>query len=143
MGTLLSVLEAGRATDPAIVVPDGPQLSYRDLREQVARTADRFAALGVERGDRVAMVLPNGAEAVAQLVAPYALGPEDVSLCVVPLFHVHGLMASALATLASGGTLVTPARFNPLSFWSLVKAQRATWYSAVPTIHQLALARTG
>src|SRR4051812_2755433 len=64
MGTLLSVLEAGEATDPAIVVPDGPRLSYRDLREQVERTADALAAWGLGRGDRVAMVLPNGAEAV-------------------------------------------------------------------------------
>src|SRR5438034_9416522 len=64
MATLLSVLEAGRATDPAIIVPDGPRLSYRDLREQVTRTGDALAAWGLERGDRVAMVLPNGAEAV-------------------------------------------------------------------------------
>ena len=29
----------------------------------------------------------------------YALGPADVSMCVMPLFHVHGLVASTLATL--------------------------------------------
>jgi len=61
----------------------------------------------------------------------------------MPLFHVHGLVASTLSTLLSGGTVVVPARFNPLAFWRTVRDHRATWYSAVPTIHQLILARAG
>jgi acyl-CoA synthetase (AMP-forming)/AMP-acid ligase II len=71
----------------------------------------------------------------------YALGPDDVSLCVMPLFHVHGLVASTLATLATGGTVVVPGKFNPLSFWRVVRNHGVTWYSAVPTLHQLLLAR--
>jgi acyl-CoA synthetase (AMP-forming)/AMP-acid ligase II len=59
----------------------------------------------------------------------------------MPLFHVHGLVASTLATLASGGTVVVPNKFSPLSFWRVAKEYGATWYSAVPTIHQLLLAR--
>jgi acyl-CoA synthetase (AMP-forming)/AMP-acid ligase II len=55
----------------------------------------------------------------------------------MPLFHVHGLVASTLATLFSGGTVVIPPKFNPLSFWSTVREHRVTWYSAVPTIHQV------
>src|SRR5262249_42765797 len=46
-------------------------------------------------------------------------------------------------TLLSGGAVVVPARFNPLSFWRTVREHRVTWYSAVPTIHQLLLARVG
>jgi acyl-CoA synthetase (AMP-forming)/AMP-acid ligase II len=71
----------------------------------------------------------------------YDLSPDDVSMCVMPLFHVHGLVASTLATLATGGTIVVPAKFNPLSFWRVAKDWGATWYSAVPTLHQLLLAR--
>lgn len=71
----------------------------------------------------------------------YALTSQDVSLCVMPLFHVHGLVASTLATLATGGTIVVPAKFNPLSFWRVARDCGATWYSAVPTLHQLLLAR--
>ena len=71
----------------------------------------------------------------------YALGPDAVSMCVMPLFHVHGLVASTLATLASGGTVVVPARFNPLSFWRVARDHSVTWYSEVPTLHQLLLAR--
>lgn len=71
----------------------------------------------------------------------YALASDDVSLCVMPLFHVHGLVASTLAPLATGGSIIVPARFNPLSFWQTAETYGATWFSAVPTIHQLLLAR--
>jgi acyl-CoA synthetase (AMP-forming)/AMP-acid ligase II len=54
---------------------------------------------------------------------------------------VHGLVASTLATLASGGTVVVPGKFSPLSFWRVAKDYGVTWYSAVPTLHQLLLAR--
>jgi len=77
------------------------------------------------------------------IVNTYQLSPDDVSLCLMPLFHVHGLVASTLSTLLSGGTVVAPARFNPLAFWRTVRDHHATWYSAVPTIHQLILARAG
>ena len=61
----------------------------------------------------------------------------------MPLFHVHGLIASTLSTLLSGGTVVVPGKFSPLSFWRTVRDTGATWYSAVPTIHNLLLARAG
>ncbi len=69
----------------------------------------------------------------------YDLSPADVSLCVMPLFHVHGLVASVLATFATGGTVVVPPRFSASSFWDDVRTYGATWYSAVPTIHAIAL----
>jgi acyl-CoA synthetase (AMP-forming)/AMP-acid ligase II len=77
----------------------------------------------------------------ANVVATYALTADDVSLCVMPLFHVHGLVASTLATLCSGGTVIIPLRFSASAFWPAVKAHRATWYTAVPTIHQVLLTR--
>jgi acyl-CoA synthetase (AMP-forming)/AMP-acid ligase II len=76
-------------------------------------------------------------------VKHYQLTPDDVSLCVMPLFHVHGLVASTLSTFLSGGTVVVPTKFNPLSFWRTVRDYRISWYSCVPTIHQLVLARIG
>ncbi|HKW99242.1 MAG TPA: acyl--CoA ligase [Bryobacteraceae bacterium] len=82
------------------------------------------------------------ARSARNIVGTYQLSANDVALCLMPLFHVHGLVASTLSTLLSGGTVVVPGRFNPLSFWRTVREQRATWYSAVPTIHNLILART-
>ena len=95
------------------------------------------------RPKRVPLRHRNLAASAGTIAGTYALGEADVALCVMPLFHVHGLVASVLATLASGGTVVVPARFNPLAFWRTAREQRVTWYSAVPTIHQLLLARSG
>src|SRR6202451_2187464 len=83
----------------------------------------------------------NLAVSSANIANTYALSAEDVSLCIMPLFHVHGLVASLLATLLSGGTVVVPTKFNALSFWRTVREHRVTWYSGVPTMHQVLLAR--
>jgi acyl-CoA synthetase (AMP-forming)/AMP-acid ligase II len=93
------------------------------------------------RPKRVPLSHRNLAISARNVARSYALGSDDVSLCVMPLFHVHGLVASTLATLATGGTVVVPTKFNPLSFWRVARDYGATWYSAVPTIHQLLLAR--
>jgi oxalate---CoA ligase len=95
------------------------------------------------RPKRVPLKHCNLAASVQNIAATYRLCPDDVTLNVMPLFHVHGLVGSVLSTLFTGGTVVVPSRFNPLSLWRTVKEYRATWYSAVPTMHQLLLARVG
>jgi acyl-CoA synthetase (AMP-forming)/AMP-acid ligase II len=75
------------------------------------------------------------------IVDHYQLTPHDTSLVVMPLFHVHGLIGATLSTFLAGGTVVVPGRFSASAFWPTVKAHRATWYSAVPTIHQVLLSR--
>ena len=92
---------------------------------------------------RVPVAHRNLSVSARNIAEHYALTPEDVSLCVMPLFHVHGLVASVLATLHSGGRVIVPAKFNALSFWRTVREHGVTWYSAVPTIHQVLLARAG
>jgi acyl-CoA synthetase (AMP-forming)/AMP-acid ligase II len=93
------------------------------------------------RPKRVPLSHTNLSISAHNVANSYALTPDDVSLCVMPLFHVHGLVASTLGTLTTGGTVVVPGKFNPLSFWRIAKDHDVTWYSAVPTIHQLLLAR--
>src|SRR5215831_824827 len=83
------------------------------------------------RPKRVPIGHGNMTASTHNIVAHYGLSPSDVSLCVMPLFHVHGLVASTLSTLLSGGTVVVPAKFSPLSFWRTVRDTGATWYSAV------------
>ena len=95
------------------------------------------------RPKRVPILHRNLAASTRNIMDTYSLAPGDVSLCVMPLFHVHGLVASTLATLLSGGTVAVPNKFNPLSFWRTVRDTKATWYSAVPTIHNLLLSRAG
>jgi acyl-CoA synthetase (AMP-forming)/AMP-acid ligase II len=93
------------------------------------------------RPKRVPLSHANLSISAGNVARSYALTEDDVSVCVMPLFHVHGLVASTLATLLTGGTVVVPNKFNPLSFWRIAQDVGATWYSAVPTIHQLLLAR--
>ena len=93
------------------------------------------------RPKRVPLQHFNLAVSAANIANTYALTEEDVSLCIMPLFHVHGLIGSALSTLVSGGTVVVPTKFNALTFWKTVRENRVTWYSGVPTMHQLLLAR--
>jgi acyl-CoA synthetase (AMP-forming)/AMP-acid ligase II len=93
------------------------------------------------RPKRVPLSHANLMTSASNVAGTYELSADDVSLCVMPLFHVHGLVASTLATFFSGGTVVVPPKFNPLTFWPIVREHHATWYSAVPTIHQVLLAR--
>jgi len=93
------------------------------------------------RPKRVPLRQSNLAGSACNVANTYSLTPDDVSLCIMPLFHIHGLVASTLAALFSGGTVVVPTKFNPLTFWRTVHDHRVTWYSAVPTMHQLLLAR--
>jgi acyl-CoA synthetase (AMP-forming)/AMP-acid ligase II len=93
------------------------------------------------RPKRVPLSHANLTISAQNVARHYQLTKDDVSLCVMPLFHVHGLVASTLATLSTGGTVVVPAKFSPLSFWRVARDYGVTWYSAVPTLHQLLLAR--
>ena len=75
----------------------------------------------------------------------YDLQKTDKSLLVMPLFHVHGLLAGLLAPLYSHGSVVIPtpapsgAAFSASTFWKDFISQGCTWFTAVPTIHIILL----
>jgi acyl-CoA synthetase (AMP-forming)/AMP-acid ligase II len=73
--------------------------------------------------------------------ASVSLSAEDLGLCIMPLFHIHGLIAALLAPLSAGGTVCCTTGFNALKFFSWLAEVRPTWYTAVPTMHQAILAR--
>lgn len=60
-------------------------------------------------------------------------------MLVMPLFHVHGLLAGFLAPLLSGGSVIVPLKFSAGEFWDTFITHKANWYTAVPTIHQILL----
>lgn len=78
---------------------------------------------------------------IGNIARHFQLSPADTGLVVMPLFHVHGLIGATLSTLYSGGTVVVPPRFSAGTFWPMAREHRVTWYSAVPTIHQVLLSR--
>jgi acyl-CoA synthetase (AMP-forming)/AMP-acid ligase II len=83
----------------------------------------------------------NLATSAGNIVRWYELTAADVSYCVMPLFHVHGLVFSTLATLAAGGTVVVPEKFSASAFWPTVARYTISVVSAVPTILRTLLLR--
>ncbi len=255
--TTLVDLLVGEDNHPALVAPERPPLTYRQLRENIVRLAAQLNSFGLGRGDRIAIAMGNGPEMIVtffaaamcgtaaplnpkykqeefafyyedtqakalitlpgtmelahqavtpdmmvisatpeadgtlsfnilneprtdrlnqlaepddfalilhtsgttsrpkrvpirhrnlvasahNIIATYNLSADDTALCVMPLFHIHGIVGSMLSTLASGGTVVCPPGFSALEFWKLLETFKPTWYSAVPTMHQMLLAR--
>ncbi len=65
----------------------------------------------------------------------------DRCLNIMPLFHIHGLVAAVLATLSGGGSVFCTPGFNALKFFGWLEESKPTWYTAVPTMHQAILSR--
>ena len=258
--TLNQLLQFGSDNNPAITAPGRSALSYSGLRQLVKTTVDKLNGLGVQRGDRVAIVLPNGpemacaflsvasgmtsaplnpaykfdefkfylsdlnakvllverdsdspaieaardlgipifnvvvpanaaagyfeidADAIASPSQPTTsvnsdtalilhtsgttsrpkivplsqanvcasaenihqslqLKPDDGCLNIMPLFHIHGLIAAILSSLAAGASIYCTPGFNALKFFSWHDDFMPSWYTAVPTMHQAILGR--
>jgi acyl-CoA synthetase (AMP-forming)/AMP-acid ligase II len=260
--TIHALLQRGADSAPAIDAPERPTLTHAALRDLAIRTQAALNALGVGRGDRVAIVLPNGPEMAAAFVTIAAsattaplnpayredefdfyvtdlkakalvvardydgpalavaarhgvrvvrldtdaakpagwftlsaeggaaeggatpgwaeaddvalvlhtsgttsrpkivpllhrnvtasaghigetlrLTPQDRCLNIMPLFHIHGLIAAVTSSLAAGGSIWCSPGFNALAFFSWLEAAKPTWYTAVPTMHQAILSR--
>jgi acyl-CoA synthetase (AMP-forming)/AMP-acid ligase II len=91
------------------------------------------------RPKQVPLLHRNLMASTRSVAAHFRLGPDDVSFCVMPLFHVHGLVASTFAALSAGGTVVSPRRLAPQRFWRQAREYGTTWLSAGPTLHQMLL----
>ncbi|KAE8710853.1 Oxalate--CoA ligase [Hibiscus syriacus] len=85
----------------------------------------------------------NLGTSVLNIKSVYELTESDSTVIVLPLFHVHGLLAGLLSSLVSGAAVTLPAagRFSASTFWTDMIKYNATWYTAVPTIHQIILDR--
>jgi acyl-CoA synthetase (AMP-forming)/AMP-acid ligase II len=93
------------------------------------------------RPKQVPLLQRNLTAQAASIASHYGLGEHDVSFCPMPLFHVHGIVASTLAQISVGGTVVVPRRLVPGRFWAQAREHGMTWYSASPTPHQKLIAR--
>jgi acyl-CoA synthetase (AMP-forming)/AMP-acid ligase II len=133
-GAVTAHLDTAVAPSPASTGPDG-------LHPDDALIMFTGGTTGAPK--MVPWTHDNIASSVSNVVATYGLGPDDATVAVMPLFHGHGLIAALLSTLASGGTVLIPARgrFSAHTFDDDLHAAHATWFTAVPTIHQILLGR--
>lgn len=260
--TVAEALSTGADADVAFAAPDRQPMAHAELRAHLRRTVDSLNAAGIGRGDRVAIVLPNGPEMASAFLsiaagattaplnpayraeefefylsdlnaralvveagstspavavaaklgipllelsvaadspagaftlapqvpaaAPAAngglAGPDDIALVlhtsgttsrpkivplthrnvtasarhigetlaltpadrclnIMPLFHIHGLIAAVLSSVAAGGSVYVTPGFNALKFFAWLDEAKPSWYTAVPTMHQAILAR--
>ena len=141
----IPVVEASLASSGKVVISrDGTPLTAS--RDAVAPAKSDIALFlhtsgTTSRPKGVPLRHENLMASLRNIKETYKLTPTDVTLIAMPLFHVHGLLGAALSTLNSGGTVVIPPRFSASQFWNIQKETRSTWYSAVPTIHQVLLQR--
>jgi len=72
-----------------------------------------------------------------------SLAPADTCMNIMPLFHIHGLIAAVLSSLAAGGSVVCTPGFNAFKFFSWFDEAHPSWFTAVPTMHQAILGLAG
>ena len=89
----------------------------------------------------VPLTQANACASAYNIVDTLKLTPADRELSIMPLFHIHGLIAGLLAPLAAGSTVICSPGFNALKFFAWMAECRPTWYTAVPTMHQAILGR--
>jgi acyl-CoA synthetase (AMP-forming)/AMP-acid ligase II len=136
---------------------DGPAGGFT-LRPQAPLSATPREA-GPAAADDVALVLHTSGTTSRPKIVPLrhvnvtasayhigetlALTPDDVCLNIMPLFHIHGLIAATLSSLASGAAVCCTPGFNAFRFFAWFDEVRPSWYTAVPTMHQAILGFAG
>ncbi|WP_094606466.1 putative sulfoacetate--CoA ligase [Sporomusa silvacetica DSM 10669] len=71
----------------------------------------------------------------------HQLTATDIVLCILPFFHINGLVITMITPVFTGGRAVIPHKFSAGRFWELVNQYQVTWFSAVPTILSILLSR--
>ena len=88
----------------------------------------------------VPLLQRNLAASARHIRTTLALTPEDRCLNIMPLFHIHGLIAAVLTSLSAGASIYCTPGFNALRFFHWLDDAKPSWYTAVPTMHQAILA---
>jgi acyl-CoA synthetase (AMP-forming)/AMP-acid ligase II len=83
----------------------------------------------------------NICASAANIRRTLSLTANDRGLVIMPLFHIHGLIAALTAPLSAGGEVSCSPGFNALKFFGWLAEVRPTWYTGVPTMHQAILLR--
>lgn len=122
--------EGGAPADPARPGPDDVAL--------ILHTSGTTS-----RPKIVPLLQSNVAASAEHIRTSLMLTAGDRSLNVMPLFHIHGLIAAISASLAAGGSIWCAPGFDALRFFGWMNEAKPTWYTAVPTMHQAILSRAG
>src|SRR5204862_2608385 len=89
----------------------------------------------------VPLTQANLTASARHIAATLSLSPADVGLQIMPLFHIHGLVAGVLSSLSAGGQVCVTPGFNALRFFHWLEEIHPTWTTGVPTMHRAILGR--
>ena len=136
----LVAIEGGAAGEFELVgteepTPATPGLACADDVALLLHTSGTTA-----RPKRVPLTHKNVTASAAHIRATLGLSADDRCLNVMPLFHIHGLVGSVLASVTSAAGLVCTPGFDASRFFEWLSDFQVTWYTAVPSIHQAILA---
>ena len=126
-------LAAESVSDPA-PVPDRPAADDVALVLHTSGTTSRPKIVPLRQR--------NLARSAVGIAESLDLTAEDRSLQVMPLFHIHGLLAGLLAPLSAGGAVACTEGFDAFRFFAQLEALEPSYYTAVPTMHQMVIARS-
>lgn len=150
VGAKVWVVEYSKPFNRVIITGEGvpaPGASIISTFATPSPKADQVALIlhtsgTTSRPKAVPLTHGNLMKSVKNIANTYRFTPADVGLLVMPLFHVHGLLAGLLAPLYAGGSIVVQyPRFSAKAFWDDLFQYKCTWYTAVPTMHQILLAQ--
>jgi acyl-CoA synthetase (AMP-forming)/AMP-acid ligase II/thioesterase domain-containing protein/acyl carrier protein len=137
-GRGIPILELTPAFELVGAAPPGPAIRPSDA----CHVALLLHTSGTtSRPKLVQLTRANLCASARNIAESLQLREADRCLNVMPLFHVHGLVAALLASIASGGSVVCCPGFVAPKFFEWVEEFRPSWYTAVPTIHQSVVAR--
>lgn len=160
------IVEQG-STSPAIEVAKKLGVAIVELRVAEGAPAGQFtlhgstvgapAHGGMAQPDDVALVLHTSGTTSRPKIVPLSqrnvcasarhiretlhFTPLDRGLNIMPLFHIHGLIAAMLAPISAGASVFCTPGFDALKFFGWMDEAKPTFYSAVPTMHQAILTR--
>lgn len=129
---------AGRLSRPLPEAPAGTDLPEGQDVALLLHTSGTTS-----RPKLVPLTHANLCASSTAIAATLELSPADRCLGVMPMFHIHGIVAALLASLRAGGSLVATPGFDPWRAVDWLRQSGATWYTAVPTIHQSLLGALG
>lgn len=121
---------------PATVIPAVADSAEPDDIALVLHTSGTTS-----RPKIVPLTQRNVTASARHIVDSLALTPSDVSLNIMPLFHIHGLIAAVLSSLAAGATVCCTPGFDAFKFFGWLDEIKPSWWTAVPTMHQAILDR--
>ncbi|MEM1073623.1 MAG: acyl--CoA ligase [Pseudomonadota bacterium] len=116
--------------------------------DETTPTADDVALIlhtsGTTSRPKIVPLLQSNVAASAEHISgSLDLTAQDRCMNVMPLFHIHGLVAAVAASLCAGASVWCSPGFDALRFFGWMRDATPTWYTAVPTMHQAILTRAG